>query len=172
MNYTKLVQDAWRTTWEHRWLWVLGLFAGGAVGGFSFGGGGNGAQWRMNDAPGRTADMPRMSEPAPRQGMPKTAPDVRPVAADALRASTMPAAAQMPHPAQAKPAAPAARDRNAIDPGLPPDFPLEPGSGTPRPSSPDLRVGGHAPLADWSLTARNPHCGQRQMGVLPCGAVH
>ncbi len=85
------------------------------------------------ELPPMPADMPRVSEPAtPRHGMPKTAPDVRPVAADALMASTMPAAAQMPHPAQARPAAPAARDRNAIDPGLPPDFPLEPGSGTPR----------------------------------------
>jgi len=58
MNYTRLVQEAWRTTWEHRWLWVLGLFAGGAVGGFSFGGGGNGAQWRMDDGRGLTNDMP------------------------------------------------------------------------------------------------------------------
>ncbi len=33
---------------------------------------------------------------------------------------------------QAKPAASAARERNPIDPNLPPDFPLEPGSGTPR----------------------------------------
>ena len=79
------------------------------------------------------ADMPRMSEPViARPTMPKAAPDVRPLVADAPMASTTPAAAPMPHPAQARPASPTARDRNAIDPSLPPDFPLEPGSGTPR----------------------------------------
>jgi hypothetical protein len=41
MDYGALIREAWGTTWRHRFLWVLGLFAGGAVG-VSAGGGGNG----------------------------------------------------------------------------------------------------------------------------------
>lgn len=33
MNYSELVAEAWRLTWRHRFLWVLGLFAGGGLGG-------------------------------------------------------------------------------------------------------------------------------------------
>jgi hypothetical protein len=32
MEYGELIRQAWRTTWRHRFLWVLGLFAGGVGG--------------------------------------------------------------------------------------------------------------------------------------------
>jgi hypothetical protein len=31
MDYGALIRAAWQTTWRHRLLWVLGLFAGGVV---------------------------------------------------------------------------------------------------------------------------------------------
>jgi hypothetical protein len=42
MDYAGLIGEAWRLTWRHRFLWVLGLFAGGSVGSF----GGGPFQWR------------------------------------------------------------------------------------------------------------------------------
>jgi hypothetical protein len=47
VDYGALIRDAWQTTWRHRFLWILGLFAGGAVGVSSAGGGGDrtGGQW-------------------------------------------------------------------------------------------------------------------------------
>lgn len=41
MEYGQLIRDAWQITWRHRFLWILGLFAGGTAGA-SFGGGGGG----------------------------------------------------------------------------------------------------------------------------------
>src|SRR5579885_1038669 len=39
MDYGSLIRDAWLITWRHRFLWVLGLFTGTAVGSCSgFGG--------------------------------------------------------------------------------------------------------------------------------------
>lgn len=32
MNYGSLVRDAWRITWQHPFLWVLGVLAGGTAG--------------------------------------------------------------------------------------------------------------------------------------------
>ena len=32
MEYGALIRDAWSTTWRNRFLWILGLFAGGAIG--------------------------------------------------------------------------------------------------------------------------------------------
>jgi hypothetical protein len=32
MDYGAMIKEAWATTWRHRFLWVLGLFAGGASG--------------------------------------------------------------------------------------------------------------------------------------------
>jgi hypothetical protein len=32
MDYGSLIREAWSTTWHHRFLWVLGLFTGAAVG--------------------------------------------------------------------------------------------------------------------------------------------
>jgi localization factor PodJL len=98
-----------------------------------------------------TVELPLQPAEAPHIAPPVAAPQpsVRPVAAkpaaadalrhpseirsavlDALRAKaeSTPASA----PAQTRPAAPPMRERNPIDPNLPPDFPLEPGSGTPR----------------------------------------
>ena len=56
LEYGALIRDAWQTTWRHRFLWILGLFAGGAVG-VSFGGGagGNGGADRRRFPP-RTRD--------------------------------------------------------------------------------------------------------------------
>jgi hypothetical protein len=42
MDYARLVGEAWRLTWHHRFLWVLGLFAGGTFGSF----GSSPIQWR------------------------------------------------------------------------------------------------------------------------------
>jgi localization factor PodJL len=83
------------------------------------------------DFPQMPADMPRMSAPvAEARSMPTPAADLRPAVADAMKAGTAPA--PTPQPAQPKPAPASSRERHAIDPSLPPDFPLEPGSGTPR----------------------------------------
>jgi hypothetical protein len=41
MDYGRLLREAWRITWRHPFLWVLGLFAGGTAG-ISLGGGGGG----------------------------------------------------------------------------------------------------------------------------------
>jgi hypothetical protein len=41
MDYGRLLQDAWRLTWRHRFLWVLGLIAGGQSCNFNFGSGGS-----------------------------------------------------------------------------------------------------------------------------------
>ena len=35
MDYAAVIRDAWRLTWRNRFLWILGLFAGGAVGGWT-----------------------------------------------------------------------------------------------------------------------------------------
>lgn len=59
-------------------------------------------------------------------------PEIRSAVLEALRAKAESTPASAPDPAQARPAAPPMRERNPIDPNLPPDFPLEPGSGTPR----------------------------------------
>ena len=32
MDYSRLISDAWRITWRHKYLWVLGLFAAGGGG--------------------------------------------------------------------------------------------------------------------------------------------
>ncbi len=61
--------------------------------------------------------------------VPKSA--IRSAMLDALKKAES-AAASAPEPAQP---APAMRERNPIDPSLPPDFPLEPGFGTARPHS-------------------------------------
>jgi hypothetical protein len=33
MEYGALIRDAWRLTWRHRFLWLIGLVAGGGGGG-------------------------------------------------------------------------------------------------------------------------------------------
>src|SRR5215207_2747802 len=54
MEYGRIIRDAWRITWRHPFLWVLGLFAGGAAGSAfklqNSSGNGGGAPW--GDAPG------------------------------------------------------------------------------------------------------------------------
>lgn len=49
MEYGRLVGDAWRMTWRHRFLWLLGLFAGGASG-YSFNSGGGNVNSLIDDA--------------------------------------------------------------------------------------------------------------------------
>jgi hypothetical protein len=53
MNYGSLVRESWEFTWRYRFLWVLGLFAGGAAGA-SFGGSGwrQPAEWPVGQTPG------------------------------------------------------------------------------------------------------------------------
>ena len=48
MDYGALIRDSWTTTWRYRYLWLLGLFAGGTAGGFGGGGGGGNrsVSWR------------------------------------------------------------------------------------------------------------------------------
>ncbi len=48
MDYGALIRGAWVTTWRHRFLWVLGLFAGGAVGIAGAGRNGPGMRWQTS----------------------------------------------------------------------------------------------------------------------------
>lgn len=45
MEFGGMIRGAWALTWRYRFLWVLGLFAGGAAGMPSFG---NNVQWRAD----------------------------------------------------------------------------------------------------------------------------
>jgi hypothetical protein len=59
MDYGALIRDAWSTTWQHRFLWVLGLFTGAAVGTCS--GAGNQLPSQMpssSSKPGTTGHVP------------------------------------------------------------------------------------------------------------------
>ncbi len=47
MDYGALIRSAWGTTWHHRFLWILGLFAGGAIGIGGVGRNGPGMQWQI-----------------------------------------------------------------------------------------------------------------------------
>lgn len=47
MDYGRLVSDAWRLTWRHKFLWILGLFATTSVGSCSSGPSSS-AQWRTD----------------------------------------------------------------------------------------------------------------------------
>ena len=86
------------------------------------------------------AELPLQPAEAPHIGAMARQPASQP-ATDRLAASRPAATAAeppkakpspVPQPAQPRQAAPKVRERNPIDPNLPPDFPLEPGSGTPR----------------------------------------
>jgi localization factor PodJL len=72
-------------------------------------------------------DAPFVAAKPARPDVPK--PEIRSMMLDALKASADAAASEA---AQARTTAPAKRERDPIDPTLPPDYPLEPGSGTPR----------------------------------------
>ncbi len=50
MDHSRLVADAWRLTWRHRFLWAFGLFAGGSGCNFNFRTGGL--------SPGRGSPVP------------------------------------------------------------------------------------------------------------------
>ena len=54
MDYGALVSRAWNLTWRHRFLWILGLFAGGGVSscGSGAGGGGEGRWGPIPATPG------------------------------------------------------------------------------------------------------------------------
>lgn len=77
-------------------------------------------------APPIAAEPPVAAKPATPE-VPK--PAIRSAMLDALKKAEAAAAGEA---ASARPAAPSMRERNPINPNLPPDFPLEPGSGTPR----------------------------------------
>ena len=49
----QLIRDAWATTWRYRFLWILGLFAGGAAGGI-----GGSSRWQGGRAAGSAASRP------------------------------------------------------------------------------------------------------------------
>jgi hypothetical protein len=53
MDYGGVIREAWTIAWRHRYLWLLGFFAGGA--GWGGGNGGQGVQWRANDADAEVA---------------------------------------------------------------------------------------------------------------------
>lgn len=83
------------------------------------------------------AELPPMPTEMPRVSAPGDTPQPSSPAAPKAAAEPRPAAASEapkanPIPAQPKPAPSTMRERQAIDSSLPPDFPLEPGSGTPR----------------------------------------
>ncbi len=48
MEYGRIIREAWATTWRYRYLWVLGLFAGGAVAAPYGTGGGGPVEWRTS----------------------------------------------------------------------------------------------------------------------------
>ncbi len=51
MDYGSLIRDSWNLTWRYRFLWLLGLLAGGAVGVPSGTGGGRGnVTWQAGSA--------------------------------------------------------------------------------------------------------------------------
>jgi hypothetical protein len=58
MDYGALIREAWATTWRHRFLWILGFFAGGAAG-FT-GTRGTGVQWK-GDIDGLERTAPALS---------------------------------------------------------------------------------------------------------------
>ena len=47
MDYGSLIRQAWTITWRYRFLWLLGVLAGGAIGLPTFNGGG-GSGWRAD----------------------------------------------------------------------------------------------------------------------------
>lgn len=91
------------------------------------------------ELPLQPAEAPHIAPMAPEPGAPPVAaksatpevpkPAIRSAMLDALKKAEAAAATET---APSRPSAPAMRERNPIDPNLPPDFPLEPGSGTPR----------------------------------------
>lgn len=46
MEYGTLIRQAWAITWRYRFLWLLGVLAGGSVGIPNLNGGGGGSGWR------------------------------------------------------------------------------------------------------------------------------
>lgn len=95
------------------------------------------------DAPFAAPAMPAPSAPMPAAAMPHVAaaPPLAPAVEKAPQppapAPRMPVEAARPKPPEAAPQAPKvmppARERRPIDPNLPPDHPIEPGAGLPRP---------------------------------------
>jgi localization factor PodJL len=69
---------------------------------------------------------------APKPKMPPASPAVAANPASAMPASSAKATSPAAPVAAPRPGAPQPRERQPIDPGLPPDYPLEPGSGGPR----------------------------------------
>lgn len=61
MDYSSMIRQAWTITWRYRFLWLLGVLAGGAVGVPGLGGGGGGnTGWRLE-----RSDLERMNASLP-----------------------------------------------------------------------------------------------------------
>jgi hypothetical protein len=60
MEYGKLIRDAWAITWRYRFLWVLGLLAGGSAGLPGLNGGGGGGE-RGQAAPVGPTDLEQVN---------------------------------------------------------------------------------------------------------------
>ena len=56
MDFGALIRESWNTTWRYRFLWLLGVFAGGAAGGIGGGGGNSGT--RFGDSTARFQQAP------------------------------------------------------------------------------------------------------------------
>jgi hypothetical protein len=56
MEYGTLIRQAWTITWRYRFLWLLGVLAGGAVGMPTLNGGGSGTGWRADSTDIRPTD--------------------------------------------------------------------------------------------------------------------
>ena len=57
MEYGTLIRQAWTITWRYRFLWLLGVLAGGAVGMPSLNGGGGGGSTGWRTSPGDVAQV-------------------------------------------------------------------------------------------------------------------
>jgi len=54
MDYTEILTRAWQITWRHKWLWVLGLFAGGSYSSSS------GSSWQESFDPSGASGTPSL----------------------------------------------------------------------------------------------------------------
>ncbi len=61
MEYGKLIREAWTITWRYRFLWVLGLLAGGSSAIPSAGGGGGGPRPSPQPSGGAPGDLSQVS---------------------------------------------------------------------------------------------------------------
>jgi len=63
VDYGNLIRQAWTITWRYRFLWLLGVLAGGAVGMPSLNGGNTGWQTNSHDMQRLSPDLAAAAEP-------------------------------------------------------------------------------------------------------------